>query len=336
MGKLTRLQIKDYLQSITGEMDAKRINDTTLNEDINLAQRKIQMDTLEIGGIKQYTKQLYSEGYICATPTDMLFHPNAIIDIEASANNKASKNCLTLNNTIIIEARESGTALNGWVFTFTSGAGYETSPVFSSISVSSKTATILFTNGVTEAGNIEALFANNLIMNSLFIAYQSNESDQKIITLLDSATTQAFTTAGGTGSGMLSAEEKSIELFNRAKRNTFQAGSSSHIIYRRLGDDGGAQTIEFNPNTVKYSKIYYHYLLPDLTSDGDYSGLPIELEELLLIECQRRIYIYLKQQNNSAEQNADYVQKLQNIDKKYQDGLFMATQDKKRTGSVEE
>jgi len=324
--KLTRTQQKDYIRSIVGEFDSKRINDTTLNADINFAQRKIQLDTLEIGGIKQYTKQAFNNGYISAVPSDMLFHPNAIIDIEASTGGKSFINGSFFTNSIVITAREPGTSMNGWVVTFTNGSSIST-PYLYDYSLSGKTISIFIKSGTTTMNELIALATSNLILKELFVFTSSATTDT---VTLSGGTPLSCTLADGTGAGWYYAEEVSIEEFNRTKRNTYQAGTSTEPKYRRLGDSIPNQNIEFYPTTIKHSKIYYHYLLADLTADTDTTSLPAELEELLLIELQRRVYIYLKQQNNSAEQNADYVQKLQNLDQKYQNGLAMAVQDKKR------
>lgn len=337
MPKLTRIQIKDYLRSIVDEFGSDRINDNTLNEDINLAQRKIQLDTLEVGGVKQYTKSKISEGYIVSVPTDMLFHPNAIIDIQASTGTQGVGATIFVavgNDTPVLTVRLNEVGKQGsWSIRITDNS-INTEAILSSYSIANRVVDISLSNNVTLVSSLIALFETNVVLKNLFTAsFNAGIHDVPII-LTDS--TQTLTIDEGTGSGWKYAEEKSIEKFNRVKGREFSDGTANEPIYRRLGDSSASQVVEFAPTTILFSKIYYHYLLADLTSDSDTSALPVELEELLLIDCQRRIYIYLQQQQNTAEQTGVIQQRLQDIAQKYQDALSVKKQDNQRIGAVEE
>lgn len=318
MGKLTRSQIRDYIRSITGEMDAERINVATLNEDINLSQRRIQLDFAG-EGFKQFTKTKFLDGYIALTPDDMLFHPNAVIDLEASAGVRPSATYTFEDTNLKVEYLEPSTAGNGWVITFQhNSAG--TDPYVESFSLSAKTMTINVKSGVTKVSAVIDLFETEFLLSKFFIASSTDEVEAFVI----DGSSENITLSGGTTTGWKPAEERSIERFNRIKNVTFQAGTADEPVYKRVGDTFANQTIEFSPATIKYSKIYYHYIIPDLTSDSDVSGLPVELEGLLLTEIQRRVYIYLKQQSSSDAENIQYQKEVADLEVKYKKGLQIA------------
>ncbi|HRK00916.1 MAG TPA: hypothetical protein PL089_15000 [Ignavibacteria bacterium] len=318
MGKLTRVQIRDYIRSITGEMDAERINVATLNEDINLSQRRIQLDFVG-EGFKQFTKVSFLNGYISRTPDDMIFHPNAIIDLEASAGNRSSATYSFEDTNLTVEYLEPNTAGNGWVITFQNNSG-ATIPNVGSFSLTSKTMTINLNSGVTQVSAVRELFETDFMLSKLFNTSSTDEVEDFVI----DGSSANITLSGGTTTGWKPAEERTIERFNRIKNVTFQAGTADEPVYKRVGDTFANQTIEFSPATIKYSKIYYHYIIPDLTSDSDVSGLPVELEGLLLTEVQRRVYIYLKQQSSSDAENIQYQKEVADLEVKYKKGLQIA------------
>ena len=320
---LTRAGIKAYIRTIVGEFDSNRINEDTLNADINLTQRNIQMNTLEIGGVKQYTKIAYGSQNIVELPSDLLFHPNAIIDVEASTGTRGGSSVNTGNGSIVFLLSEPTT--DAWGVTFQNESATDSVTV----SPSTKIVTIFYQTGVSTVTTILAVLNASMLFRQYFIEATGSTTGTGVITL---NTTVAL--SAGVGTGWKYAEEKSIREFNRVKNRQFQA-SEAEPFYRRLGDAISNQVMEFTPSTITFSKVYYHYLLADLTSDTETLKLPPELEELALIDLQRRVYIYLNKQQNTAEQNADYMQKLQSIDKKYSDGLAVAVGDSRRISQTE-
>lgn len=327
MAKLTRLQIKDYIRSLVGEFDSDRINSSTLDEDINLAQRKIQMDMLELG-IKQFTKTVYNTGAYQTVPSDIIFHPNAIIDVEASSGVRAAGTInFTASKSLTISFLEPGTGGNTWELNFTDDAAY-TTPAVISYNIASKTLVIKYKSGTTTMADLTSLFSTNIILKSLFTVTASGTG----------AVTQNETKAtltGGSGNAWKPADERTIERFNRVKNNSYKTGTVDEPIYRRLGDGTPSQILEFYPTSIVYTKIYYYYLLADLTADTDYSGLPIEIEELLLVEIQRRVYIYLKKQAETEEQAVNYQRIIGSLSKKYTDMLTSSTFEEKKLDSAD-
>ena len=328
MAKLTRAKIKDYIRSITGELDSDRINNLTLDEDINLSQRRIQLDFVGGEGLKQFTKIALGEGCFVPAPSDMIFHPNAIIDIEASTGTQASHVMTTGASGLdgVIKYIEPGTAGNDWVFSVSSSA--DSAPALTEYDLVAKTLSITAKSDNTTIEEFVSLFETNPILNNFFSITTTSSG----VWTFDSG---SWVFSGGTGDSWKPAEERSIERFNRAKQLTFQRGTSSEPMYRRLGSTSGVQTLEFYPQTIKCVKTYYHYLLADLEADTDTSALPLELEALLLTEIQRRVYIYLKQQASSDAEKLEYQKQVADFEEKYQKGLAIARNDNVRIESAD-
>lgn len=322
MAKLTRAEIKDYIRSITGEMDSDRINSLTLDEDINLSQRRIQLDFIG-EGLKQFTKIALANGYFVPAPSDMIFHPNAIIDIEAATGVQATINLTagTVGFDGVIKAIEPGVTGNDWTVVLFNSAG--SPPTLTEYDIDAKTLSITAESGVTTIEELVAFFGTDPIISNFF-TISTNDSG------VWEYSGQSLVSSGGSGNGWKPAEERSIERFNRARQLTFQRGTDSEPMYRRLGNTSGAQTLEFYPQTIKCVKTYYHYLLADLTEDTDTSALPLELEGLLLTEIQRRVYIYLKQQTSSDSEKLEYQKQVADFEEKYQKGLAIARNDNTR------
>lgn len=339
MAKLTLTQIRDYVRSITGVMDSDIINTVTLNEDINLAQRKIQVDLLELG-IKQFTKYKVSEGAFVIVPTDMIFHPNAIIDIEASDGTKATVNLADIfigGQNIQITSLEPGSVWNNFeISLFNSGTTPEPSVLSYTVgldpAVNIQIGALATPTTVTKLLN---LFATHQLLKNLFTIINAAPLTDTLVLLSGPGTGANVLLSNGTGNSWRPVEERSIERFNRIKNSSFQAGTALEPVYRRLGDNTANQTLEFFPRTILLNKIYYYYLLPDLVADTDISGLPTELEELLLIDAQRRIYIYMKERTKMMEQIQDYETKIASLSKRYQDSLLTSMQDKQRNETME-
>lgn len=325
MGRFTRLQIREYIRSITGVFDSDRINDETLNADINLAQTKLQLDLIPLG-VKQFTKTAYGAGYIFTAPSDMLFHPNAIIDLEVTSGIKGVAAFIYNLNSAEIYTIDAGNP--EYTVTIQGGGGAYTTPALSVPYTDGTNFTVLINNGTTTQASVRTLFETDPILKSLFIYIPS---DLLAISLTDNPTVGFVT---GDAMGYVNAEERSIENFNRVRSNSFQKGTPTQPVYRRVGDSEGIQTIEISPISIKYTKLYYYYRLPDLDSDTDTSYLPTELEDILLIDLQRRVYVYLKKQAEDAEQQAEYQKNIQGLEKNYQDKLALSVQNDKRIGQT--
>jgi hypothetical protein len=327
MAQLTRLQIKEYTRSITGVLDSDRINNSTLDADINLSQRKIQLDLLGLG-VKRFTKIAYNSGYRFDLPTDMLFHPNAIIDLQGATGTKDTFAFQFSLNGIVVTMIEAG--ISGFTLNIRSG-GTALTPMYIDHTLTTETSmTIRIRDGVSTVAQLLAFFLSDPILRNTFTAESSTTG---AITLVENPAVGLF--ADGTGAGYKYIEEKSITEFNRIKGRTFSQGTELEPVYRRVGDATPNQTVEIYPISVKYSKIFYYYRLADLTADTDVSGLPIEMEELLLTDLQRRVYIYLKKQTEDKMAQIDYQNQINDATKKYDDSLMALVVDKKRIGSTE-
>jgi hypothetical protein len=338
MAELTRLQIKEYVRSVTGVLDSDRINDNTLNEDINLAQRKIQLDLLALGS-KKFTKFAYNEGFIFDVPSDMLFHPNAIIDIEASSGARATESLIFTGSSgtpiLTLTLKEAGLVGIGDITVFfESISGYNTPSLYSYDFDYNETGAWYFVIRMTDAQvtitEMLALFSTNPILKHIFTASFGSASGTVTLTVAN-----PDINLSGTGGIQLPAEEKDIQEFNRVVRNSFLKATVNEPIYRRVGSEGSEPTnqIEFYPRSITYSKMYYYFRLLDLSSDLATTSLPMEMEELLLLDLQRRVYIYLKKQAEDDMKKAELQGLIGDVSQKYNDALAVVAIDKKRIKS---
>lgn len=327
MANLTQTQIRQYVRALVNENDFAELKDTLMNQMINHAIRKVQQDLINLG-MKVFIKQAKSEGYIASVPTDLLNLPNAIIDIKASTGTKATYTAtFDSGQTITVTVNEPGTGGDGWTITITDNNS--TTGALTNIDLSAKTATIGIDSGTTTIANLTTLFSTNVILLSLFTFSASGTG-----TITESVLPANMSVgSAGSGTGWLTAEEVSIEKFNRDSTNTYLAPTTTNIVYKRNGDQSSTQIIEFLPNTIKYSYIYYYYRLADLTADSDVSPIPSEYEELLIIDVAVKCYSRLRSMEGVQEKMVEYDRKIQALQGDYTNLLNTRQVDKIRIKS---
>lgn len=321
MANLTQTQIRSLVRSYVNEDDFAELKDAFMNQLINHSIRKVQQDLINLG-MKVFIKQTSLTGSVVACPSDLLNLPNAIIDIKASTGERGGGTISTsgTGGTITITPIEPGTTL--WTINWSTG-----STLTLDIDPYAQTIGVQYISATSTNVQLVAALNANAIYRAYFLEATSNASN-----VLNPAS-QSSTIAAGTGTGWYPAIEVSIERWNRDSTNTYLAPTATNIIYKRNGDYNGAQILEFRPNTVTYSYIYYYYRLADLTSDSDVSPIPSEYEELLIIDVCIKCYHRLKQLEGVQEKTMEYDRKMSALINDYAELLKGRTIDKLRIKS---
>ena len=297
-----------------------------LNIDVNLSIRKVQND-LSTLGIKRFTKIGYLSTYLNTVPSDLLSRPNSIIDAKASTGTRATWTTAFTgdNNDLVFTAREPGTSMNSYTVSFAGGSAL-------AIATTSTGITITVVSTVTLVSAVKAAIeANTEAMKYLSVAYATGNTGAGTITITEGIGIEP--TTSGTGTGWYNADEVSIEDYNRLSNNTYLTPSATSPVFVRMGDSSGTQIIEFLPITVTFAKIHYYYQLADLTADTDTIPLPIEYEELFLMDLMTKTYATLKQIAESQTKAVEYETKMKELEAKYINQLQAVTSDKIRMQS---
>lgn len=309
---LTLTQIEAYVRAETGELDAKRVDSEQIKRWANFGQTKVQNDLMQIG-FKAFTKTAFNTGASFTEPTDMLKHPNSIIDLQASTGGRAyyTINYTTPTANLTHTFRQPGTLGN-------------------SVSISLDGGTY---SGVLASGAVACYYVGG----TFYIDFGSGSTITQIVTgfnadpvysqyFICSSTTGGSTVpvpsvgtnttlANGTGNGYYPADEVSIENFNRISNNAYKAPSATSPKFARKGSPTG-KLIEILPNSITYSKLEYYYRLADLSATTDTLGVPAELEELVILDVIKRVYEKTGNGEGMKKTVAEYEDKW----KKYIDG----------------
>lgn len=320
MANLTQTQIRQLVRAYVKEDDFAELKDAFLNQLINHSIRKVQQDLINLG-MKVFIKQSSLTGSVVACPSDLLNLPNAIIDVKASTGARGGGSVITSTGgvTVFTPIEPGNTA---WVITWTAG-----SELSISINPSAQTFAITYNNGVTT----NTLLAAGLNANAVFRAYFLEATVTNGSQMVNATGTSNI--GAGSGNGWSPAVEVSIERWNRDNSNTYLAPTSTNITYKRNGDYNASQILEFRPNSVTYSYIYYYYRLADLTADSDTSPIPSEYEELLIIDVCIKAYHRLKSMEGIQEKTIDYDRKMSALMNDYAELLKSRTVDKVRIKS---
>lgn len=304
---LTLSQILQYVRAETGELDGSKVDDTQLTRYVNYEQAKVQNELVQIN-FKSFVKRAYNTGHIFTEPTDLLQFPNAIINLQVSTGAKASAvNTVGSSGTITLTAREPGTSSNGWVITFTN-----TGSLSVSLNFTARTGTVGFNATVTTIAEVITALNADVTFSKYFIASGTSTSQ----TMVNVST--EFTLANGTGNGWYPADEVSNENSARISLNNYKAPTATSPKYRRVGNSTPTKVIEILPNTVTFSSIEYYYKLPDLSATTDTLYIPAELEELVLVGVQARVYEKIGNSGKKTEMVNEYEVRW----KKYIEGYF--------------
>ena len=321
---LTRTQIRDYIKAKLSELDSQRVTDLMLNIDINLSIRKVQRDLMGLG-MKYFTKTTPLTGAAVAIPSDLLSSPNSIIDIKASTGSvRAFKTISYTTPTADLTHTYLEPGTGGNSVTINCDAATFGAAAASTVKVTISNGQFYFDFGTSlTCTQIAALFNADPIYKQYFYCSTTTGS----ATPVPSVGT-AGVLATGAGSGWYPAREISIEDYNRISNNLYLAPSATDPAYVRL-----ERSIHFIPKTITYSLLCYYYQLADLSADTDTNPLPVEHEELLLMDLLTKTYTTLKQNADSQAKAVEYETKVKELENKYVSMLTISAGDKARLQS---
>jgi hypothetical protein len=283
---LSLTNIIAYSRAETGEIDASKVDDLQIIRYVNFSQLKVQSDVSQVG-FKFFTKTLVNTGATFVEPSDLLSVPNSIINLLASTGTvRAFKTISYVTPTAAITHtyKEPGTGGNS--ITISCDGGTFATPAVGAVScvLAGGIFYIDFGIGSTITQIITALNADP-VYSQYFIASSGTTGS----TIPAPAQGTQGLLATGAGGNYYPADEVSHENFVRIESNAFKVPSSTSPKYRRIGNANG-KLIEVLPATVNYTQIEYYYRLADLSATTDTLKVPAELEELVLLDVQKRIY----------------------------------------------
>lgn len=321
---LPRSDIRAYIRQEAGQLDSAKVNDSQIDQYINLAQQKIQMDTFPVN-FKAFMRTAVFTGNAFAQPSNLLQVPNAIINLRVSTGTRAAITVAYTSPTgsLIHTYKQPGTVGNS--VNVSCDGGTFGNPAAGTVQcvLSGGTFFLDFASGVLTGSQIAALFNADPIYSQYFICSTSHPS----AVIVPSQGT-ADELSGGTGSGYYPADEMSRENFIRLGGN-FSGGGVTSPKYCRIGNANG-RLIEVKPDTVTYAEMDYYYRVADITTDTQTIGLPAETEELVLLEVQRRFYEKLE---NAALMNKavnEFNEKMKQYLDSYQNKRVSETAEKQR------
>lgn len=308
---LTRLQISDLTRANLGELDSKKIEQGLLNTYINFAQRKVQQDLMSILGMKTFTKEGVLYGSTPNIPSDLLMINDSIIKIKSGIGVKAS-GTLTVDAETPNEYKITITALNaGSIWNY--GLALVDEQATTSVTLVGTTFNLAFdlsAGTITTQDLVTALNASSAF-NTYFIASTTTPNVKPV-------TVGSLTLTTGTNpTTYYPCEESTIEEFIDKTGDTFSAPTATSPQFIRRGDTSANQIIEFLPNTINYSVIYYKYKLPDLTADSSILSLAGEYEELVIEKLMVKCYEILKASAENQTKQIEYANKIKEYDESY-------------------
>lgn len=316
MSSLTRLQVRDYVRAKLGELDSQKIETGILNADINFAQRKVQADLIPLVGMKLFTKEAELIGSTPAEPSDLLPQPDSIIKIQSGVANgtraKYTVNYTVPTVSIVYTAKDFGTAGNS--IRLQLDANTVTGVVVSVAYTTFYTITVDFEIGVSTCQNIIDAINNHTLAKTLVVATTTSPTE----TPSPRVGTNVLLSGGTDGSPTLyPCREMTIEEYIEIPNNTYLAPSTTAPQFVRRGDASGNKTIEFLPNTINYSKIFYRYSIADLSSDASTLTIPIDYQELVLMKVIQMSYETLKANAESQAKQLEYANKVKEFETSY-------------------
>lgn len=327
MANLTRKNVSDIVRAKIGELDYQKLVQGIVDLDISLAQRKVQKDLMPILGMKTFTKEAVMYGYNPAVPTDLMMTNDSIIRIKAGIGVKGSAT-LTLSPLVADECKFTITALKaGSLWNYTLSLVDE--QVTTAVSLTGTTISVAFdvsANTVTSTAIVNALNASTLV-NSDFI-FSTTTGNTKPVT-----TGSVTISNGANPTNYYNCREMTIEEYTDIPNNTYLAPSATAPQFVRRGDTTAIQHIEFIPNTINYSIIYYRYNIADLTTDSSTLSIPTEYEELVIQNTISRCYETLKANAESQAKQLEYAQKIKEYEQSYLDSRNAITMEKTRLQS---
>lgn len=314
---LTLSQIEQYVRAETKELDSQRVDSEQIKRYVNFEQLKVQNELAQIN-FKYFTKTLVNTGATFAEPSDLLQVPNSVINLLASTGTRASKTVSYTSPTgnLIHTYKQPGTAGNS-VSIICDASTYAT-PSAGTVSclLVGGTFYIDFASGSLTGSQIVALFNADPIYSQYFTC-STGYGSAVIVPSVGTSTTLT----GGTGTNYYPSKEVSLQDFVRIEANAFKAPSSTSPAYRRIGNANG-KLVEVLPNTVTYTQLEYYYRLADLSATTDTLKVPAEIEELVLLGVQSRVYEKIGNDAKKAEVDNQYEVRF----KKYVEGFINTRQ----------
>lgn len=300
---LTLTQIEQYVRAETDELDSQRVDSEQIKTYVNWEQLRVQNELSQVN-FKYFTKTAVNTGATFTEPTDLLQVPNSVINLLASTGTRAY---YTISYTVPTASithtyKEPGTAGNSVTLSLDGGtlSGATLSAGSVLCELSGGTFTINFGSGSTITQIVSGLNADPVY--SQYFVCSSGTSGSTVP--VPSVGTNA-TLANGTGSNYYPAKEVSIQDFVRIESNAYKAPSSTSPAYRRIGNANG-KLIEVLPSTVTYTQLEYYYRLADLSATTDTLKVPAELEELVLLGVQARIYEKVGNNDKKSQMNNEW------------------------------
>lgn len=318
---MTRLQISDLVRATLGELDSKKIEQGLLNAYINFGQRKVQLDLNPELGMKTFTKEGVLYGSTPSIPTDLLMTNDSIIKIKSGIGVKAS-------GTLIVDAETPNeynitiTALNAgsiWNYTLEIRDD-DAKPLDYSLSGTTITVKVNITSGLVTTNDIVNMLNNISIPAGVtavegvydYFTFTTTTANVKPITV-----GSITLTTGANPTAYYPSREMTIEEYIDMPYDTYNVPTITTPRFVRRGDTSASQTIQFLPNTINYSVIYYRYKSSDLTTDTSVLTLPSEYEELLIDKIMVKCYEVLKANAESQAKQVEYATKLSEYENSY-------------------
>ena len=116
--------------------------------------------------------------------------------------------------------------------------------------------------------------------------------------------------SGETSGQTVATKEITLSEYNRLSGNTYLTPSTSAPAYVLAGNASGTRVLNFLPSSLATCKYWYYYLPADLSSDNDTLSIPQEIEELVLLEVQSKMFMKLEKAAGSDKKAVEYQNEL--------------------------
>lgn len=333
---LTLSQITQYVRAECNELDSGRVDDEQIKRYVNFAQIRVQNEFFQIN-FKAFTRTAFFTGCSFVEPSDLMQYPNSIINLKASTGTVkayATANYTTPTAAIVHTLREPGTSGNSVGAVLIDGGTFGTASATGTVVVThsgSKWYFDFFIGDTVTA--IVAAFNADPLYSKYFVCSSATSGS----TVPAPTIGQELDLVNGAGTGWYAADESSSENFVRIEGNTYKASSATSPKFRRIGSPLGTQSklIQVLPHTVNFVELEYYNRLADLSATTDTLDVPPEVEEIVLLDVQRRIYEKTGDVNKKGAMEQEYQTKFNQFVKGYTDKRGSEVAEKQRMQSAD-
>lgn len=326
----TLTQIEQYCRAECGALVADKIDSEQIKNYVNYEQTRVQNELFAVN-FKTFKKSAIFTGATFAEPTDLMQYPNSIINLRTSAGTvRASKTVTyaTPTGNLIHTYKQPGTAGN-LISVSCDGATFG-SPSAGTVLCSLVGGVFYFdfASGVLTGSEIVALFNANPVYSQYFTC----STDYPSAVIVPSTGTSGLLT-GGVGGNYYPAVEVKDEDFVRINSNPYKSPSESNPKYRRIGNANG-KIIQVYPETTAYCEMEYFYKLADLSASSDVLKIPPEIEELVVLGVQSRMYEKTGDKANKDNVDAQWQNKWNKYLEGYKINLESNKQEQNRLQTI--